>query len=245
MRPEEIKKHIKAVKKLEAIYKRTLRFIKKNLGKISEYDVSSFILQEFKKENLKIGKKHPLPIVAVRENTSFVHYFPKKKSKIIKKNSLILIDLWAKLKERNSPFADLTWMAYSGKKLPKRIENAFRAVVKARGAALSFIKNQLKKKKYPEAKEVDEKARDCLKKFNLEKFFLHNTGHSLGFNDCHGRYFNFSQKSKEKLKPLIPFTIEPGVYFKNEFGVRSEINCLVKGYKLIKTSKLQRKIIKL
>lgn len=245
MDSSQIKRHIKAVKKLETIYKRTLRFIKKNLGKVSEYDVSRFILQEFEKESLKIGKKHPLPIVAVEENTSFVHYFPKKNSRIIEKNNLILIDLWARLKERNSPFADLTWMAYSGKKIPKRIENAFRAIVKARETALSFIKNQLKKKRYPEAKEVDRRVRNCLKKFNLEKFFLHNTGHSLGFNDCHGRYFNFSQKSKEKLKPSIPFTIEPGVYFKNEFGVRSEINCLVKEYKLIMTSKLQRKIIKL
>jgi Xaa-Pro aminopeptidase len=44
----------------------------------------------------------------------------------------------------------------------------------------------------------------------------------------------------------IPFTIEPGLYFKNRFGVRSEIDCYVtENYKLIITTKVQKRIIRI
>ncbi len=41
---------------------------------------------------------------------------------------------------------------------------------------------------------------------------------------------------------MIPFTIEPGIYYKDKFGIRSEIDCYVKDYNLIVTGRVQRKI---
>ena len=247
MTKEEIEKHKIAAKKLELIKNRALELIRRKLGKISEYDVQRFIYQNLKKQGLITDGKYPGQIIAVNENTSIVHYFPlKRKSKIIKKNSSILIDIWARLKAKNSPFADIAWVAYSDESLPKEIKRIFNKVIKARSIALEFIKKNLKNRKFPKTKKVDKVVRDYFKKFNLEKYFLHETGHSLGFSQCHGKYFRFSRKSKANLKPNIPFTIEPGLYFKNKFGIRSEINCYItKDYKLIVTTEIQKEIIKI
>lgn len=247
MTKEEIEKHKIAAKKLELVKNKTFKFIKNNIGKISEYDVHKFLLSEFKKQELISDKKPPIQTVAISKNSSIVHYYPKKRSsKIIEKENLILIDLWARLKENRSPFADITWMAFAGKNIPKEYQKIFKIVIKARNFALDFIKKNLKKRKFPKTRVVDKVVRNYFKKFGLEKNFLHGLGHSLGIKKCHGRYFYFSKKSKAELKPMIPFTIEPGLYFENKFGIRSEIDCYVtKNYKLIITTKIQKQIIKI
>ncbi len=243
----QIKQHKIAAEKLDQVKNRAFNFIKKNVGKVSEYDVSQFILSEFKKQGLVTEKRYSLPIVAVDNNTSIVHYFPKKeKANIIKKNSLVLLDIWARLKEKDAPFADITWMGYCGRDVPPDIKKTFKRVIKARDVTLNFIRQSLKKSNLPKTKVVDMVARDYFKKHNLEKNFLHGLGHSLGFSDCHGKYFRFGKKSKSTLKRAILFTIEPGLYFKNKFGIRSEINCYItQDYKLITTTKIQKQIIKI
>ncbi len=247
MRKDQIEKHKIAAEKLYLINEKAFNFIKENIGRISEYDVSSFISSEFKKEELVSDKNWPLQIVAVNENAANPHYCPSKKTaKIVKKNNLILIDIWARLEEKDSPFADITWMAYSGESIPKEIQNVFDKVIKARGLALEFIEENLKKRKMPKTKRVDDIVRSYFKRCGQEKGVFHGTGHSLGFSDCHGRYFSFGGKSKTILKSNIPFTIEPGLYFKNKFGVRSEIDCYVtEDYNLKITTKAQKRMVKI
>ena len=83
---DEIERHKIAAEKLEMIKNKAFEIIKRNLGKISEYDVSQFILSEFKKQGLIIDEKYPAQIVAVTENSSIVHYFPKKeRQRLLKK----------------------------------------------------------------------------------------------------------------------------------------------------------------
>lgn len=237
---EKIKRHVLAARKLELIKNKTFRFIRKNINKISEYEVKQFILLELEKQGFLCDSD--VPITGVNQNAAIPHYFPKKKSKIIKKNNLILIDVWARL--RKGYFADMTWMGYSGKKIPIRIQKVFNLVIGARDFALRFIKGELRKKILPKGVEVDKVVRDYFKEHKIDKFFLHGTGHSLGLRDCHGRYFNLNKKGKKRIKIGIPFTIEPGIYFKNKFGIRSEIDCYVsKDYKLIISTKRQRKIV--
>lgn len=248
----ELKKHKIAAKKLDLIKNRAFGFIKKNLGKISEYDVHEFIIEEFKKENLVFdGDNYKSLIVAADENTSFVHYFPSKTgSSLIRKNSLVMIDIWARLKEEGAPFADITWMGFAGKKIPAEINKAFKKVIGARDFAVRFIEKKLKKPGavsrdgLMEAKTVDGITRNFFGK--NKAFFKHGTGHSLGFKECHGKYFRFNKKSRSFLKAGIPFTIEPGLYFPRKFGVRSEINCYIgNDLELTITTKLQNKIVKI
>ena len=243
MANKKVKDHLIAAKKLDKIKDKTFNFISKNINQVSEYDVQQFILEEFRKESLVSDKNKP--IVASGKNTALVHYYPNKKSRIIQKEDLILIDIWARVDKKCAYFVDITWMAYSGKKVPKKIQKTFEHVIKARDLAIKFIEYNLDRKYHPKTSEIDATARNHLKSKKIEKFFLHKLGHSLGTGGCHGRFFNFSKKGKTRLKPNIPFTIEPGIYFKNQFGIRSEIDCYVKNHKLIITTQLQNKLVKL
>lgn len=247
MTKDEIKRHKIAAMELDLIKDKAFKFIKKNLGKVSERDVSDFVSSEFKKRGMVTDKNWLVQIIAAKENTAHVHYFPSiKKSKIIEKNNLILVDIWARLKAKNSPFADITWMGYSGRKIPAEIKKYFKVVIGARDEAIKFIEKELKNKRMPMGREVDEVARNYFKRFKVEKFFLHGTGHGLGFHGCHGSDFTLTQKNRRSLKPGILFTIEPGLYFKNKFGIRSEIDCYItEDYKLIITTKVQKEIVKL
>lgn len=242
----EIKNHKITSKKLDLIKDRVIKFIKKNINQVSEQDARDFILSEFEKENMAIDKIAPHFIV-INEHTDDTHWsVPVKKPKIIGRNNLIMMDIWARLKKRKSPFADITWMFYSGKKIPKKIQETFDKVIVARDIALDFIREELKNKRFPEAGKVDGAVRNYFNKLGLGKFFTHKTGHSLGCINCHGRHFKLSKTSREKIEPNIPFTIEPGLYFKGKFGIRSEINCYItEDYKLIITSSVQKKIVKI
>lgn len=238
-----LENHKVAAKKLEEIKNRAFNFIKDNLGNVSEKKVEDFIFLEFKKQGLV--SDYTNQIIAVNGNSGNPHYFPRKRSRIIRKNNLIKIDIWARLRKRNSFFADITWMGYTGKKIPKKIQDIFDKVIKARNLALGYIRKELKNKRLPKGNEVDRVVRDYFKKFKLDKYFIHGTGHSLGKRSCHGKSFSLAGKySRKKLKFNIPFTIEPGIYFKNKFGVRSEIDCYItEGYKLVVTTKIQNKIV--
>lgn len=135
-------------------------------------------------------------------------------------------------------------MGYSGKNIPLEIKRVFTKVVGARDFSINFIKKSLKNKRFPKTRDVETATINYFKKFGLDKYFLHRTGHSLGFLVDHGKYFRFDRKSRTKIKPNIPFTIEPGLYLKNKFGIRSEIDCYVgANYQLVITSKLQKEII--
>lgn len=169
MKEREIQKHILAARKLDAIKDKTFRLIGGRIGKISEYEVNAFILSEFRKEKLITEKEYSSQIAAFGPNTSFVHYFPKKKgSRVIGKNELMLIDIWAKLDEKDAPFADITWMGYAGKNVPKEIKETFDLVIDVRDETIKFLRNNLKRKKLPGSKEMEYSARDCFKNMMLK-----------------------------------------------------------------------------
>ena len=242
MTSEEIKLHKLAAKKLGLVKDRAFEFISKNIGKISERDVHDYIISEFKKEGMVSDRA--LQIVASGGHTSDVHGYAGEA--MIKKDSLIMIDIWARLKEGHCPFADITWMGYSGRKVPAKMQDIFNKVIFARDLALDFIRKELKQKRFPKATEVDKVVRDYFATFGIEKHFTHRTGHSLGFTNCHGHKFRFSKTTRKTIPPEELFTIEPGIYFKGEFGVRSEIDCYVTSdYKLVVTSGIQKEIIKI
>lgn len=235
---KQIKYHIQAAELLRKINKEALIFIRNKID-ATEYDVCRFILKRFKDYKLKTDHG---PIVAFRENTFFVHYYPKKNAKKLKPESLIMIDLWARFNKRGAPFADLTFMAYYGKDIPKEIESAFKNVILARDKAVDFIKTKLNKKILPTGREIDSVARNFLRKRKLDKYFLHTTGHVLGLSGPHGQGNRISQKNNQPIKRMLGYTIEPGIYLKR-FGIRSEIDFYIDNrYNFILTSYLQNKI---
>lgn len=238
----QIKQHKKVAKILEKIIKNVVEFIKNNFT-ITEVEIRQFIKTQYKKYHLISDKQKS--IVAFGKNTSNVHYYAEQLQKI-KQGDLIMIDIWARLSEKNAPFADITWMLFYGKKLSQRYANAFKSVINARDKAINYLKNSLKKKNIPIGKEIDAIVRNYFKKCNLDKKFLHSTGHSLGFTNPHGTRTSISKKGKQPLPINIGYTIEPGIYFKNRFGIRSEINLYIdENFKLIITTICQKEIKKI
>jgi Xaa-Pro aminopeptidase len=68
--------------------------------------------------------------------------------------------------------------------------------------------------------EVDEAARKVLRKAGLGRYFTHSTGHGVGLEIHEAPRVAAGQQ--ELLKPGMVITIEPGVYFPGNWGVRIE-----------------------
>jgi Xaa-Pro aminopeptidase len=78
---------------------------------------------------------------------------------------------------------------------------------------------------YPTAAAVDQAVRDVLNKYDLEKYFIHSTGHGLGL-DIHEPPSISAGNPKPLLENQV-ITIEPGVYFDGAFGYRHEDTVLL------------------
>jgi Xaa-Pro aminopeptidase len=239
---QQIEDHKKAAKLLGKIKDETFQHIKSHKN-VSEFEVQEFVRSRFKKYNLKTDTWRP--IISFRQNTAHVHYYAsEKKAKKLKPESLVLIDIWVRLNKKGAPFADITWMGYFGKKVPAEIKNNFYIVIGARDRALEFIKKSLKQKIVPTGREIDNIVGNYLAKFGVREHFLHGTGHPLGFISDHGRGVYINQKGKGRLEKNVGYTIEPGIYLKNKFGLRSEIDFYIdEKYKLIITTKMQKEIV--
>ena len=60
--------------------------------------------------------------------------------------------------------------------------------------------------------------------------FTHRTGHSIG-EEVHGNGVNidnFETRDSRRIVPGVCFSIEPGIYLKGQFGVRSEFDVYVR-----------------
>lgn len=236
---KQIEQHKKAAFLICKIKDEILQKIKKEKY-LTEYDIQQYILKSFRFYNLKTDKYKP--IVAFRQNTSFVHYYPDKKSKKLSPGSLILLDIWARLNVKGAPFADITWMAYYGNKIPKIIDKVFKIMLNARDLAIKYIKSSIKKD-IPAGKEIHNITSSYLAKYGYGENFLHGTGHSLGFISDHGSGVNINKHGKGKISIQVGYTIEPGIYLDGKFGVRSEIDFYINSKKEVAiTTDVQKKI---
>jgi Xaa-Pro dipeptidase len=72
--------------------------------------------------------------------------------------------------------------------------------------------------------QVDQVCRDVIQEAGYGDYFIHRTGHSLG-EEVHGpgaNLDNFETHDDRQLLPGTGFTIEPGIYLPQQFGVRLE-----------------------
>jgi Xaa-Pro aminopeptidase len=96
----------------------------------------------------------------------------------------------------------------------KQARDAYEAVKEAQQAAIAAVRPGTS------AGEVDAAARKVLQKAGLGRYFTHSTGHGVGLEIHEAPRVAAGQK--EVLKPGMVITIEPGVYFPGQWGVRIE-----------------------
>lgn len=243
MNAKLIGSHIEAAKTLCKIKDEFKEFISEKKS-INETKARKFIKRRFSHYNLKTDKD--CPIVAFGKSTSFVHYFPGKKSEQLKPETLILLDMWAH--KPNGIYADITWMFYYGRKPNHKILEVFDAVIGARDSCISFIRDSLQDRKIPLSNHCDAAVRDYLNKKQLGSYYFHSSGHSMTQRLVHGLKSNrgLSPKNFLKIKKMLPYTIEPGIYLahlEEPFGVRSELDFYIeKDNRFILTSDVQKEL---
>jgi Xaa-Pro aminopeptidase len=216
---------------LTDIVKDSFNFIKeKSLNEddlLNEYVVQQFIMNEFDKRGYFTDFP---PIIGVNENSANPHYAPTEEiNKPIKKGDFVLIDLWAKLNKDNGVWADITWVSYMGEKVPEKYSKIFKIVAEARDNAFNLVESRFKKGNEVKGFEVDDAARKVITKAGYGKYFIHRTGHSIT-TELHGsgaHMDNFETKDERLILPSTSFSIEPGIYLKGDFGVRSEIDVYI------------------
>jgi Xaa-Pro aminopeptidase len=87
-------------------------------------------------------------------------------------------------------------------------------------------------------------VRETITQAGYGKYFVHRTGHSIA-TDVHGNGPNMDNLEVHDERRILPnscFSIEPGIYLA-EFGVRSEVNMLVRSKNAEVTGRMQKAIV--
>ncbi len=212
---------------------------------ITEFDVQSFIMEQFAANGLETPDP---PIVAVNAHSGDPHFEVSRTNPApIKPGDWVLIDLWARKPGDENIYSDVTWTGFCGKTVPVRHREVFDAVVRGRDASLALAQSRWKDRREVRGHELDTAAREVIVAAGLGQFVRHRTGHSLSQGPMvHGNGMNLDSLETMDTRLMLPgigFTIEPGAYLP-EFGVRSEINVYVDAEKgPIVTSGIQREPI--
>ncbi len=211
-------------------------------GGVSEYQMVQWILEAFRREGLVSDDP---PDVAVNANSGDPHYQPTaERSARIKEGDFVLLDIWGKKDRPGAVYYDITWTGFIGKAPSERQREVFAVVKGARQAGVAAVKNAVAAGRKLAGWEVDEAAREFIRARGFGQYFIHRTGHSIG-TDVHANGANMDNLEVHDERRVLPnscFSIEPGVYLP-EFGVRSEVNVLVRERSAEVTGKEQEELV--
>jgi Xaa-Pro aminopeptidase len=190
----------------------------------TELDIQDFIWGEFERRDLMAGHR---PIVAINEHSADPHYAPGPGHNLsMKEGDFLLIDMWAKRTTPHAVYDDITWTGFIGKTVPEKHQNIFNVVRAGRDAAIQMVQDRYAGPEPLYGWQVDDAARQSITRAGYGEYFIHRTGHSI-HEEVHGNGANIDNLETQDSRRLIRgtcFSIEPGVYIKGDFGVRSEID---------------------
>ena len=232
---EELDAYKKAFERTDKAVMAIREFIEKN-DNLSEFDIAKRLREEFIETGAKSLSFNS--IVAINQNSALAHYAKNDKNVILKEGSLVLIDCGAYYE---SGFAtDITRVFVKGK--PNELQKTvYTTVLKAFLNAFNYLDNPLTLTLSHKGRgnhatcgfEIDTLAHSILDN-KIEGFsFGHGLGHGIGIN-VHEAPPNLSQNNiaKTTIQNNMTFTIEPGLYNSEHFGVRLENSCYMKEGKI-------------
>ena len=208
----EIEAYKKAFERTDKAVMAIRDYIESNEG-LSEFDISTKLREEF----IRYGAKSLSfnSIVAIDKNSALAHYAKNSKDVILNDGSLVLIDCGAYYESGLA--TDITRVFVKGKP-SKRQKQVYTTVLKA--FLNAFYAD------FKTGYEYDTLAHSILDN-KIEGFiFAHGLGHGIGIN-VHEAPPNLSKNeiAKSEIKENMTFTIEPGIYNPEYFGVRLENSC--------------------
>ncbi len=192
----------------DKVMDKAINFIKPG---IREYDIKSKI----KEEAFKLGGDGVAfePIIASGANSSKPHY--NKSDREIKGQDLVLLDLGVIYKGYCS---DISRTIFVGE-ITSRQEEIYNIVKKSTEAAKNILEPGI------QAAELDHASRKVISKAGYGDCFLNRLGHGIGMSVHEAPYINGN--NDRVLQPGMAFSIEPGIYLPDEFGIRIEDIVLV------------------
>lgn len=206
---EEIAKIQKACEIIQQAYYNVLPLIKEG---VTEKEIADAI----EKECLLLGAESMSfdTIVAFGEGSAVPHH--ETSDRRLKYKEPILVDTGCMYKGYAS---DFTRTAFYGEPFEKFVRD-YETVKTANELAENTIKAGFS------GRQADAVSRDYFKSLDVDGYFTHSLGHGLGLEIHEEPYL--SQKSVTELKENSAFTVEPGLYFPNEYGIRIEDTCIIK-----------------
>jgi len=211
-------------------------------GGTNEHAMQQWLLEAFRRENLVTDDP---PVVAVNANSGNPHYEPHAEgSAPIREGDFVLLDIWGKKNTPGAVYYDITWTGYVGNAPSDKQRQIFQIVRDARDAGVKTVLDATAAGQRIAGWQVDRATRDHIQKSGYGDYFIHRTGHSIG-TDVHSNGANMDDLEIHDERQILPnscFSIEPGIYLP-EFGVRSEVNVLVRPNRAEVTGQIQREIV--
>jgi Xaa-Pro dipeptidase len=241
---EQIKTHFAARDLIDPITKAAFQEIGRRVrnGGTTEHEMQQWIMEAFGRDGLITDDP---PIVAANANSGNPHYEPSADHPVrLREGDFVLLDIWAKQNKPGAAYYDITWTGVIGKAPSDRQREVFEVVRNGRNAGVEKVKNAIAAEQPICGWEVDRVTRDQIKQAGFGEYFIHRTGHSIG-TEVHSNGANMDDLEIHDERRILPntlFSIEPGVYLP-EFGVRSEVNVLVRPKGAEVTGKIQDEIV--
>jgi len=148
------------------------------------------------------------PLVASGSNTSKPHY--NKDSRTIEKKDIIILDIGCKYKGYCS---DISRTVFVGE-ITEEQKKVYDIIFRSNKAGIKAAKQGVK------AEDVDIASRNIIKEEGYGQYFLNRTGHGIGICVHEAPYIRTG--NKRILEKGMAFSVEPGIYMQNKFGMRIE-----------------------
>ena len=213
----EIAHYKEAFRRTDETMRAIRNFIENNDG-LSEFDIEQRLEQEFFKHGAKSLSFRP--IVAIDKNSALAHYSKASKEAILKDGGLVLIDCGAYYE--GGLATDITRVFVKGEPtdLQKKVYTTVLKALEGANGSTGY--------------DMDNHVREFFAQNPIEGFeFNHGLGHGVGIS-VHECPPNLSKHelAKTEIKDNMCFSIEPGLYNAERFGVRLENVCYYKDGKI-------------
>ena len=168
------------------------------------------------------------PIVAIDANAAKPHALPTDKH--LKKGDLLLVDAGLKYRRycsdrTRTAFVDENFhFGIEQRFASPKVQKAYDLVRKAHDTAIEKARAGMT------GAQIDRLAREVIEEGGMGEAFVHSTGHGVGL-DIHEMPY-ISARGRTVIEEGMVFTIEPGVYFPGEFGIRIEDMVVVRDGRL-------------
>jgi Xaa-Pro dipeptidase len=246
---EQIRTHYQAQEKLDGVLTAGWKYIGESVrsgATVGEHDVVQFLLRGIEQDGLFTDHG---PNCSAGPNSADSHYEPTpESSQVIKPGDFVLIDIWAKLANRpEAVWYDITWTGVVGREPTERENLIFNTVRDARDASIAVIEAAYAAGRPIAGWEADDASRGLIRAAGFGDQFTHRTGHNIA-TELHGNGAHLDNLETHDERLILPntcFSVEPGIYFPGEFGVRNEVNMITRPGKAAVTGPKQDALLRI